>query len=111
MTARCVTFLFWVLAALLQGGATPHSAARVTDSPAASPRTLPHAQIDRNRDWYPWQGLLQNFEGQTVVRFRIDRAGRATDIKVVASDAAPVLQVTAVQLIQTARFDLTSVAY
>jgi TonB family protein len=113
MTVRGAMFSLAVLAALLQGCATQRPApAAAGDTPAPPPpRPLPHAQIDTKRDWYPWQGKLQNLEGQTVVRFQIDRGGKATGIKVVASDAAPLLQVTAVQLIQSARFDLTSVPY
>jgi TonB family protein len=112
MTARAIALLLGVLIALLQACATRQPAPAATASAAAAPpRTLPHLRFDTKRDWYPWQGRLQNLEGQTVLRFRIDRSGKATAIKVVASDAAPVLQVTAVQLIQSARFDLTSVAY
>jgi TonB family protein len=112
MTVRGVVFSLGVLAALLQGCATQRSPpAASAPVAAAPPRALPHAQIDTKRDWYPWQGRLQNLEGQTVVRFQIDRGGKATAIKVVTSDAAPLLQVTAVQLIQSARFDLTSVPY
>jgi TonB family protein len=112
MTVRGTMSTLAVLAALLQGCATPRSPPAATLTPAAAtPRTLPHAQIDTKRDWYPWQGLLQDLQGQTVVRFQIDRAGKATAIRVVASDSAPVLQVTAVQFIQSARFDLSSVSY
>ncbi len=112
MTPRRVAILPAALAALLQGCATPHSPPPpVGAAPESVPRALPHAKIDTKRDWYPWQGKLQNLEGETVVRFQIDRSGKATGIKVVASDAAPLLQVTAVQLIQSARFDLTSVPY
>jgi TonB family protein len=112
MTVREASPLLGLLAALLQGCAAPHAQPSAAGSAAAaSPRTLPHAQIDLKRNWYPWQGLLQNLQGQTVVRFQIDRSGRATAIHVVASDSAPILQVTAVQLIQSARFDLKSVPF
>jgi TonB family protein len=113
MTVRGIAILPGVLAALLLGCATPRSAPPAASANSSPPplRMLPHAQIDTKRDWYPWQGRLQNLEGQTVVRFQIDRGGKATGIKVVASDAAPLLQVTAVQLIQSAHFDLTSVPY
>ena len=111
MGARGIVLLAGVLAALLQGCAAPQARSTGTAAPAAVPRPLPHAQIDTQRDWYPWQGRLQNLEGQTVLRFQIDRKGKATAIKVVASDAAPVLQVASVQLIQSAHFDLSSVPY
>jgi len=112
MAVRGIMLSLGMLAALLQGCATQRvPPATASTAASAPPRTLPHAQIDSKRDWYPWQGRLQSLEGQTVVRFQIDRGGKATAIKVVASDAAPVLQVTAVQLIQSARFDLTSVPY
>ncbi len=114
MTVRGIVFLSGLLAALLQGCATSHPAPPPSTASSGSPpppRALPHAQIDTKRDWYPWQGRLQNLQGRTIVRFQIDRGGKATGIKVVASDAAPLLQVTAVQLIQSARFDLNSVPY
>jgi TonB family protein len=112
MKVRGATFLLGPFAALLQGCATPQPQQPApVNAAAASPRALPHAQIDMKRNWYPWQGLLQNLQGQTVVRFQIDRSGKATAIHVVASDSAPILQVTAVQLIQSARFDLKSVPF
>ena len=78
-------------------------------APAIAPaRKLPNTHIDLARDWYPWQGRVQNLQGQTLIRFQIDRHGKAEAIRVLTSDAAPVLQVTALRLIQSATFDLAT---
>ena len=54
---------------------------------------------------------MQNLQGQTLIRFQIDRHGKAAAIRILKSDAAPVLQVSAIRLIQSATFDLATGAF
>lgn len=108
-----------ILGASCTGGPPGHpqsgpAATDTTTKPAptaTSPRKLPNTHIDLARDWYPWQGRVQNLQGQTLIRFQIDRHGKAAAIRILKSDAAPVLQVSAIRLIQSATFDLATGAF
>lgn len=70
-------------------------------------RKLPHGKLESTIDWYPPPAKRKNLTGRTLVEFHIAPDGRATDLKVVHSEADPVLQAAALDLIRHDKFDVT----
>jgi TonB family protein len=106
-------FSFWFLwAALLVGCATePPTASHLTPPPeiaSQTPRTLPKWHIDfAGGDPYPDEARRDSLVGRVLVAFQIDPHGQAVSEKVLAADAAPILQRGALNLIRRLKFDVS----
>jgi TonB family protein len=110
---------FWLCCALLSC-ATPKetspsvlSGTHVAPPPeiaTQTPRKLPKWHLDLRgpdpaNDPYPEQAKRQGLAGRVLVEFQIDRSGKAVSAKILAADAASVLQAGALKLIRSATFD------
>jgi TonB family protein len=80
------------------------------DSVGQIPRKLPPAKghIDLSGgDPYPEQAKRQSLTGRVLVEFQVNPSGKATSVRVLAADAAPVLRSGAVDFIKRMTFDVS----
>jgi len=61
--------------------------------------------LEGGRDWYPPEARRRTLTGRAVVEFRIDAAGKPEDVKINRAEADRILQVGAVYMVTTFRFD------
>ena len=106
-TALCFCWL-WAVASC----ATPESNAAHLAPPAdistQTPRKIPEGHYEfSNGDNYPEQAKRQRLAGRVLVEFQIDPHGRPVSEKVVAADAASVLQSAALAAVRKYTFDVS----
>jgi TonB family protein len=99
-----------------------HAQARPTESPettdqstpatastdAVSPpsfRKLPPSHVAGQIDWYPAAAVRLHQEGRVLMEFRISAKGTVVSPRILASDAASVLQQRAMKLMQATTFE------
>jgi TonB family protein len=61
--------------------------------------------LEGGRDWYPPEARRRTLTGRVVVEFRIDAAGKPEDVKISRAEADRILQIAAVYMVTTFRFD------
>jgi len=72
-------------------------------------RKLPKSQVEMHTDWYPAHAKSRGLQGRVLVEFQINRNGRATSEKILASDAPSMLQDSALSLVKSSIFDVSGI--
>jgi len=89
----------------------PPASTAVPAEADGSVRTIPHGtyshrmMLEGGRDWYPPQARRRTLTGRVVVEFRINAAGKPEDVRINRAEADRILQIAAVYMVTTFRFD------
>lgn len=95
---------FASLAACSTPGLPAYHIAVPPEVAAAAPRKLPKLAPQQPAFNYPIDALRDGFKGKVLLEFKIDSNGNVQSAKVIAADAAPILQEAALNYIRRQTF-------